>query len=458
MRAARLLLGGALALSALFAFGCGDDEPAAPSSSATSGGGGSGQGGSAAGNGGAGSGAGATGGEGGAPPAYQPDPIPDVGPEPPSCDEPVKDGLQFLDDTCMAKRYPSFEDRSLACPTIDDSATIELAEGGSVVYQPSRAVIEVDGGALAGIVPDELAVTVILVRRVGGVPHYRYLSNGNHDVTFQPWSSTKFLAATNAAARLRIVSDGAVGLSASVDGIALGDLVSSMHAYDWDPYSSNSLGRYFHNVGGRERANAMIHDAWLQRPAAETFGGNYGEQAPPLGYDFEEPGGETVSVNPDSTTGPANHLSSFTLAEALKRIVLFREEPAQRLEGLAWKDVEALLYGAEGSEKYGAWGGMSLDKAVYLQSGHDMDYLEERSRGRWRIFSKLGNGSDGQLVNVAYGCFPVLDPDDEPVPGWGRELVIGAQLAGVTATWAERDRLLATAFRAILVRVVDGRL
>ena len=238
----------------------------------------------------------------------------------------------------------------------------------------------------------------------------------------------------------------------------LGDLVSSMHAYDWDPFSSNSIGRYFHDIGGRARANAMIHEAWLGRPEGETFGGNYGTPSPGLGYTFEEPGGATVSIDPDTTSGPANHLSSFTTAEALKRLVLHREEVGQRLEGLEWEDVKTLLYGAEGSPQYGPWGGMSAAKAVYLQAAHEWDYLEARSHGRWRIFSKLGNGSDGQLVNVGYACLPVLDPEDAPVPGWGRELLISAHLAGVTDTWAERDRLLATAFRAIVTAVVDGTL
>jgi hypothetical protein len=44
------------------------------------------------------------------------------------------------------------------------------------------------------------------------------------------------------------------------------------------------------------------------------------------------------------------------------------------------------------------------------------------------------------------------------VPGWGRELVIAAHLPTGGGSWAERDRMLARAFRAILIRVIDGRL
>lgn len=101
---------------------------------------------------------------------------------------------------------------------------------------------------------------------------------------------------------------------------------------------------------------------------------------------------------------------------------------------------------------------MSADPAIYLQAGHDIDYLEQRSRGQWTIFSKLGMGTSGQLLNVGYACLPVLDDQEQPVPGWGRELVIASHLPTGGATWRERDRLLAGDYRVIMNRVVDGRL
>lgn len=392
--------------------------------------------------------------------SYVPDPIPAIDEEPPPlCDNPSPTGdFQFLDDTCGDKRWPTNTDRDLACPTTDPSPVISLTGGGEVTYYPSTTPVVIDDTALVGLVPDDLYITVILIRRIDGVPHYRYLSNGHHDEPYQPWSTSKFMAVANAAASLEIASSYAVGLTASVDGIPLGDLVTSVHNYDNDPYSSNALGKYFHNIGGRQRANDLIHDLWLQRPEVETFGGNYGAEAPPLGYTFLAPGGASVTISPDTSAGPANHLSSFTTAEALKRLVLHREEPSQRLPGIQWADVETLLYGAEGSTQYGAWGGMSRDTAIYMQSGHDIAYLEARAKGRWRIFSKLGLGSSGQFLNVAYACLPVLDDALQPVPGWGRELVISAHLPVGGSSWAERDRMLARAFRTILIRVVDGRL
>ena len=301
-------------------------------------------------------------------------------------------------------------------------------------------------------------VALILVRRVGGVPHYRYLSTGTHDVPFQPWSTTKFLAIANAAVALREASKYEVGLTASVKSWSVGDLVTAVHTYDGLPYSSNALAAWFHDVGGRARANDLIHELWLHRPASETFGGNYGAASPPLGTTFTEPTGATVTVAPDATSGPPNHLSPGTLAEALKRIVLHREEPAQRMPGLQWKDIRVLLHGAEGSTAKGPWGGMSADTAIYLQMGHDIGYIEARSAGQWRIFSKLGLGSAGQFLDVGYACWPVLDPAGTPVPGWGREFVIAARLTSGGATWDERDRLLATAYRAIVERIVDARL
>lgn len=401
------------------------------------------------------------GGSGGTGAGYVPDPIPDIPEDPPaSCGTEKAGYFQFLDNECGEKIWPTNQDRDRPCPVVDDSASVMLKDGTTVTYVPSGGAPSVDTTALAAIVPVELDVLVILIRRVGGVPHYRYLSNGTHDVAYQPWSTTKVFAAANAAATLRIESSYKVGLTASVDGIPLGDLVTSTCNYDGDPYSSNGLGRYFHDIGGREKANDLIHDAWLGRPTDETFGGNYGEAAPPLGFTFEEASGDVWTTTPKPTPSPAipNHLSAFTEAEFLKRLVLHREEADQRLPGIQWADVRTLLFGAADSAKYGLWGGMTADTAIYLQTGHDIGYIEQRSHGQWTIFSKLGFGTAGQFLNVGYACFPVLDPNDAPVPGWGREMLIAAHLPTGGATWKERDRILAKAYRAIITRVIDGRL
>jgi hypothetical protein len=367
------------------------------------------------------------------------------------------DHYEFLDDVCHRKRYPSNRDRALTCPTVATTASPTRSDGTVARYSPASAPVLVDDEALRGIVPDGLDVTVVLVRRVNGVPHYRYLSNGSHGDAFQPWSSTKFMAIANASARLRIASSYRVGLTASVDGVTLGDLATVIHNYDEQRYSSNGLARYFHNIGGRARANDLVH-GWLQRPATESFGGNYGAAAPALGYTFLEPAGGSVTITPDTSQGPANRLSTLTLVEFLKRLVMHREDASTRMPGLQWADVATILYGAADSVWYpNNPGGMSADTAIYLQSAVSIAAIEQRSRGAWRIFSKLGFG-DGEFVHVSYGCLPVLNAQGDPTPDVGKEVYIAVRLASGGIDERARDALLAGYYRAIVTRVVDGRL
>ncbi len=394
--------------------------------------------------------------------AYVPAPIPAVDPEPPPPCAKAKasaDYFQFLDNLCDEKVVPKNVDFEFACPIVDPTATATTAAGTAVAWQSAAAKVAYGPLQTATPLPAGLQVAVILVRRVAGEPLFRYLSNGTAEVAVQPWSTTKFLAAANAAVRLRVQSNYKVGLTAKVGSLWVGNLVTSLVNYDNQPYSSNALGAWFHDVGGRAKANAMIGADWLQRPANETFGGNYGAAVPGgLGYTFAEVGGATVAVAADKTGSFANNLSMHTLAEALKRLVLHREIASQRLPGIQWADVRTLLYGAGPTGGGPANGGLSADTAIYLQSGHDMAYLDKRANGQWRIFSKLGLGTKGQFVHVGYACMPVLDPAGKPVAGWGREFLIAAHLTSGGATWAERDRLLAKAYRAIVPRIIDGTL
>jgi len=363
---------------------------------------------------------------------------------------------EFLHDPCHRKRQPSDPDRDWTCPVSFSSPS---PPGLAGAYRPGTDSIVVEALALAGIVPAELKVTLVLVRRVGGVPYYRYLSNGTHADAFQPWSSSKFLAVANAAAQLRARSAGRVGITASTqNGTPLGDLVTVIHSYSEGRYTSNGCAAYFHDIGGRVNAQAMTHRAWLNRPASESFGGNYGAPPPALGCVFTEADGSRLSVTRDTVAGIPNHLSTLAMAEALKRLVLHREDAATRLPGIQWKDLRVLFYGPERSSLFpGRAGGMSADRAIYVQSAVDIAQVEQRSRGKWRIFGKLGNG-DGEFVENSYACFPVLDASGRPVPDEGREFVLSARLASGGATLKARDARLERHLRAIIAKIMDGTL
>lgn len=365
---------------------------------------------------------------------------------------PYKNGLD-------RKVYPSNRDRDLACPVSATSAQ------GYAAATARLDDVEVDARSLRGVVPDGFRVAVILVKRVNGVPHYRYLSNGTHDVIYQPWSSTKWIAAANAASRLREASGGRVGLSSSVGGVPLGDMVTGIHTYTPKLSSSNGLSRFMHDIGGRERAHDLVTE-WLGRER-ESFGGNYGEPAPAMTMTFTEPGGARISVTKDAASGYQNQLSALTEVELLKRLVMHREDAATRMKGLTWADLRVLFYGAEESSWYpGRWGGMSADKAIFVQSALDMRKVEADAKGRWRIFSKVGYGvpddqarrGNGELVEVSYACLPALDAQGRPIPDQGRELFIAAMQGTGGAGPSEREVLFAKNHEAIVKRVLDGSL
>jgi len=357
------------------------------------------------------------------------------------------DHYEFLDDVCHKKLAPSHRERTWSCPNVATNAA---------AYKPSSAPVIVDDAALRGIVPNGVNATVILVKRVQGVPHYRYLSNGTHDVAIQPLSSTKFMAMANAATRIRAASNGHVGLDSTVEGVPVGDLATIITSYKEDRFSSNGLARYFHDVGGRARANALIHD-WLHRPTSETFGGNYGAPSADLGFTFKGTSA-SVSVTPDLAGSYDNHLSTQTMAEFLKRLALHREDAATRLPGIQWKDLDVLFYGASTSTLFPgqALGGMSDDTAIYVQQAIDMRALETRSHGEWRIFSKLGFGESG-FVHNSYTCAPSLDAQGTPLPDAGVEFVISLQ-APRTGTERGQDAQIAKIYRDLVGRIVDRRL
>jgi hypothetical protein len=231
-----------------------------------------------------------------------------------------------------------------------------------------------------------------------------------------------------------------------------------VHAYDEREFTSNGLSRWFLNIGGRPQLDTYLHSGWLKRPDYETVGGNYGHPSSLLGVDFLDIGA-SLTLNAEETRGPENKLSTFTIAEFLKRLVMHREDPAFAFPNLLWADIQTLLYGAEESARYGREQaqGMEGDTTIYLQQALDMDTVEERSQGQWRIFSKLGFGyaRGGEFVNAGYACLPVLDESGQLVPDWGKEFFLVTQYTGDGAVH-KADKRLAEIYREIVHGVVDG--
>lgn len=361
-----------------------------------------------------------------------------------------------LNDACKRKVQPSNRERSLSCPVVSTDAT---------GFVPSARPAEIDTHAFDAVAPfdpkNPVRVVGVVIRRVDGVPHYQYLSNGHHDEVVQPWSSSKWLGVLAAGATLRAKSNGKVGLTASVNGKPLGDLVTDIETYESRVSTSNGLARWFKNVAGRDAAQSLVTD-WLGRNG-EEFRGGYGTDLASLPFDFREADGAKVSVVPDDRTGITNLLSMLTEAEALKRLATWDDE-ATRPPQLTAEDVQTVLYGAERPVAYkGEAGGMMRDPAIYMQNALDLEKVEQESQGHWRIFSKLGNGEAtrpnlgyvGEIANVAYACLPVLDAAGAPIPDEGAELVVAVHATNRSSR--ANDVALNTLYRRIVQEVMLPR-
>jgi hypothetical protein len=354
-----------------------------------------------------------------------------------------------LHDACKKKVQPSNRERSLSCPVASTDAT---------GFVTSQQPIEVDTHAFDEVAPfdpkNPVRVVGIVIRRVDGVPHYQYLSNGHHDEVIQPWSSSKWIGVLAAGETLRVKSGGEVGLTASVGGHPIGDLVTDIETYQSRVSSSNGLARWFKNVAGRDVAQSLVTD-WLGR-TGEEFRGGYGTDLASPGFTFKEANGASVTLGSDDRSGITNLLSMMTEAEALKRLAVWDDE-ATRPPHLEADDAETVLYGAETPLAYrNEAGGMMRDQAIYMQNAFDMKTVEAESHGRWRIFSKEGDGTAtrpglgnvSEAANVAYACVPVLDAQGEPVPDRGAEFVLG-----IHAT-AKSVRATDLALNALYTRIV----
>ena len=135
---------------------------------------------------------------------------------------------------------------------------------------------------------------VILTKRVrsskdGTIRPYNKFFCSGYDAAFtgyEPWSTTKNFAVANGVRALREYRpEGEFGLDSSTldtrHGRTLfGDLVTSINSYDHTAgYSSNSLSRYFHELGQSDRLNELVQSNWLGIDRL-SLGGPYGELAP----------------------------------------------------------------------------------------------------------------------------------------------------------------------------------
>mgnify|MGYP004044229817 CR=1 FL=1 len=68
----------------------------------------------------------------------------------------------------------------------------------------------------------------------------------------------------------------------------------------------------------------------------------------------------------------------------------------------------------------------------------------------------VGLGTEGQFLNMGYACWPAIDEAGAPIEGLGREFVIAAHLDTGGGTWAGRDRLFTSAYRKVILRLVEG--
>ncbi len=315
----------------------------------------------------------------------------------------------------------------------------------------SRATF--DDHALDGLVPSDASAMLIDIRRVNGKPAYAYYgANGDRHATYDPWSSSKFIAASAAMGRVRKESSGRVGARSAVNGYAIGDLVTSMHAYRPSGKvnaESNEIAGYFLTVAGASYSNSLFQDRWLNLSNDEStfhLSTSASRIRSAWGYDPFSPGsrvwrdasGESFSTSPETRMVDEKSISALAQGEWLKRLSQQELVPENGLPNLQRADVDVLFYGAPGSANAG---GMlsSVSKAQLESDGLDdfhyvagaiagtqetdsaattKDRLEQKVGRNWRIFQKQGWGnstarSRSEVVLASYTCLPDYDGGHE---------------------------------------------
>lgn len=415
------------------------------------------------------------------------------------CKKPEEGGASAQSESSVhldnLQSAPSNLQRDFMCPTSARSLEADVA-GRRLTYQKATSPTPaMSWNALSPILDSiapssELKMTVILVRRMHGVPHYLQLSNGTQDHTFQTWSSSKHMAFAALASTLRARSNGAVGLNSWVSDpnggrVHVGDLVTEATSYEFSCFdrryckgtrhvphlSSNNVSIWAKNLAGRQYAHNLVTQ-FLGRNR-ERFDGGYDRNMTGSGWGstFTDANGRQTTLSRSAVpAGAANSLSTRTIAEFLKRMVMTREDPTTAIPHVTWEDMTTIFYGApQGTSKYFPHykvGGMLGGAGDYIQnavSGGNLTQLENSTMGQWRSFTKVGwgpgsaGGSD--MAWHGYGCIPRFDPNTLKATPAGKEFIISAFLKHKPGVSVEaRDALLARATKTVILKIMDGTL
>lgn len=337
-------------------------------------------------------------------------------------------------------------------------------------------------------VPDDDGwITVIDFRQEGEQLAYRYLANANsHDRLYEPWSSSKIQAFTAAVATLR---QHGIGADASVGGVALADLITSINSYAASGRAdgnSNAIATFLLNVAGRDYATSLFHDEWLKLANEQLrFRGAYGPTAfQPATNEFVSGDGEARFIPPvyaaaaddpaylayrcdDCGTDGNKAMTALAQTEWLKRLASHAREPSTRHPQLETSDVETLFFGGHARREDGP-GGMlagisrflpqALAYALAPDSGEDAaTALDRLTDGRWRVYQKVGWGPSetrgtSELVVLAHVCLPNINETGREFTLFARASVPGAapDESGVGEAGMKLDRVLRQTLSSLL--------
>lgn len=423
-------------------------------------------------------------------------------------------GENFYDGADSWPLLPTNQDRNFTCPVRFKNSDVINQDTGTAYLPASdgnpqtwRNQISFNWTALNTILadiasPDELKVTVIDIRRVLGVPHFRYLSNGTQDDFFSPGSANKFMAFAALGARLRGESRGKIGLDAVTDDtrhtgrVPLGDLVSfattqaetfwnpTLYKNQIFPFTSNNVASWAKRRAGQAAATQLLQMGWLGFRNLYLYS-DYGNNDSALDGKFYA-NNTSVSISessnsPDIDTGKADdRVSTLASAEFLKRLVLHREDVREALPHLSYTDVQNILYGSHPQQsRYfkNTFSGMAHAPSTYVQralglssvSRVDDSYLVDNSesaiasRGQWRVFTNAGASQKligrylrNDFALNAYVCLPAYDSAGK-LNSTGREFVISAYLmADQSRDNSTSDSLLQSATHAIAEGLKNG--